>query len=110
MFGESLTVHPLVKRPDPRLVGTLRGHLNGLDPPETARIIGTSEAFSGYGRDVVAAGWLAEDAQAFLAAIGEAAQIDLPAFDPAARALYENTHSFAAATRRMAQIMRQARD
>ena len=70
------------------------------------RIIGTAEAFSGYAPDVVSAGWLAEDARGFLAAIEEAAKADLPVFDPAARALYEASHSLAAATRRMAEIMR----
>ena len=69
------------------------------------RIIGTREAYSGYGSDVVAAGWQADDAPAFLAAIAEAAAADLSAFDPAIRALYENTHSVAAATRRMEEIM-----
>jgi glycosyltransferase involved in cell wall biosynthesis len=69
------------------------------------RIIGTREAFAGYGRDVVVAGWLADDAPGFLAAIGEAAKADLPVFDPALRALYEASHSLAAATRRMGEIM-----
>ncbi len=69
------------------------------------RIIGTSEAFAGYDPAVIAAGWLADDAPAFLAAIDEAAKADLPAFDPAVRALYEASHSFAAATRRMGEIM-----
>lgn len=69
------------------------------------RIIGTSEAFAGYDPAVVAAGWLADDAAAFLAAIGEATVVDLPVFDPALRALYEASHSFAAATQRMGKIM-----
>ena len=70
------------------------------------RIIGTTEAFSGYGRDVVLAGWQAETAPEFLAAIRDAVKADLPDFDPAARAMYEASHSFAAAAYRMADIMR----
>lgn len=70
------------------------------------RIIGTAEAFSGYDRDVVAAGWRAETAPEFLAAIREAVKAGLPAFDPLSRAAYEASHSFAAAARRMADIMR----
>lgn len=69
------------------------------------RIIGTTDAFTGYDPAVVAAGWLADDAPAFLAAIGEAAKADLPAFDPASRALYEASYSLAAATRHMGEIM-----
>jgi glycosyltransferase involved in cell wall biosynthesis len=74
------------------------------------RIIGTSEAFSGYAPAVAAAGWQAEDAAGFLAAIRDAAGADLPAFDPASRALYVAAHSFAAATNRMAKIMLPATD
>jgi hypothetical protein len=69
------------------------------------RVIGTAEAFSGYDRDVVAAGWQAETAPEFLKAIEDAVKAGLPDFDPAARALYEATYSLAAATRRMADIM-----
>lgn len=70
------------------------------------RVIGTAEAFSGYGHDVLSAGWQAETATEFLAAIQDAIKVDLPDFDPAARAMYEASHSFAAATRRMAEIIR----
>jgi len=70
------------------------------------RVIGTAEAFSGYGRDVVSAGWQAETAPEFLAAIQNAVKVDLPDFDPAARAMYEASHSFSAAARRMVDIMR----
>jgi len=69
------------------------------------RIIGTAEAFSGYDRDVVSAGWRAETAPEFLAAIEDAVKADLPDFDPLSRAAYEASHSLAAATRRMADIM-----
>jgi len=69
------------------------------------RVIGTAEAFSGYGRDVISAGWQAETAPEFLAAIEDAVKADLPEFDPASRAVFEATYSFTAATRRMAEIM-----
>lgn len=74
------------------------------------RIIGTSEAFSGYGPAIAAAGWRAEDANGFLSAIRDAAGANLPAFDPASRALYDASHSFAAAMNRMATIMLPASD
>ena len=69
------------------------------------RVIGTAEAFSGYDRDVISAGWQAETVAEFLAAIQSALKADLPDFDPASRAMYEASYSFAAATRRMADIM-----
>jgi glycosyltransferase involved in cell wall biosynthesis len=69
------------------------------------RVIGTKEAFSGYDRDVVSAGWQAETAPEFLAAIKDMVEAGLPDFDPLSRATYESSHSFAAATRRMANIM-----
>lgn len=67
------------------------------------RVAGTAEAFSGYAPEVVASGWRAQDAAGFAAAV--AAARDLPAFDPAMRALYEEHHSPAAARRRMAAIL-----
>jgi len=74
------------------------------------RVIGTREAFSGYVAEVAAAGWQAEDAATFLAAIGAAMAAGLPAFDPAMRRLYETHYALPAATRRMAAIMLPRRD
>ena len=60
------------------------------------RVVGTSEAFTGYGADVVAANHLCDDPQAFAAAINAARAEPPPAFDPALRALYEARYSRAA--------------
>ena len=38
VFGDGLTVHQL-KKSDARLVDVVRGHLNGLDPQEIARVV-----------------------------------------------------------------------
>lgn len=65
-------------------------------------VAGTPEAFSGYAPDVVAANLLCADADAFAAAIADAAY---PAWDPAMRALYERDHSPAAARGRLAAIL-----
>lgn len=57
------------------------------------RVVGTAEAFAGYGPEVVAANHQCDDPAAFAAAI-TAALADLPpAFDPVLRALYERHHS-----------------
>jgi glycosyltransferase involved in cell wall biosynthesis len=69
------------------------------------RVIGTTEAFSGYERDVVSAGWQAATEVEFLAAIRDALKAEVADFDPASRAIYEAFHSFAAATDRIADIM-----
>lgn len=60
------------------------------------RVVGTSEAFTGYAPDVVAANHLCDDPGAFAAAVDCALADPPPAFDPALRALYEARHSRAA--------------
>jgi polysaccharide biosynthesis protein PslH len=57
------------------------------------RVVGTKEAFAGYGAAVVAANQLCDDPQDFAAAINAALVQSPPAFDPAMRALYEARHS-----------------
>jgi hypothetical protein len=69
------------------------------------RTIGTPQAFAGYDAAVAAAGWLCRDAAAFAQALNEAASQPLPAFDPAARALYERLYSLEAARGRMAAAL-----
>ncbi|NIJ33736.1 glycosyltransferase [Sphingomonas oligoaromativorans] len=73
------------------------------------RVIGTAEAFSGYGPAVLASGDLCRDAGSFAQAIRHAATLDLPAFDPALRALYERFHSFTSARERMADALASSR-
>lgn len=57
------------------------------------RVVGTSEAFTGYAPEVVAANRLCDDPADFAAAINAALAAPPPAFDPALRALYEARHS-----------------
>jgi len=57
------------------------------------RVVGTAEAFAGYGAEVVAANHLCDDPQDFAAAINAALAQPPPAFDPSLRALYEARHS-----------------
>lgn len=60
------------------------------------RVVGTSEAFTGYAAEVVAANHHCDDPADFAAAINAALANPPPAFDPALRALYEARHSRAA--------------
>lgn len=60
------------------------------------RVVGTSEAFTGYAPEVLAANHLCDDPAAFAAAINAACAAPPPAFDPALRAVYEARHSRAA--------------
>lgn len=62
------------------------------------RVVGTSEAFAGYGEDVIAASRRCDDADGFAAAINAARTEPPPGFDPMLRALYERYHSRAAFT------------
>jgi glycosyltransferase involved in cell wall biosynthesis len=57
------------------------------------RVVGTSEAFTGYAPEVVAANHLCDDPADFAATINAALAAPPPAFDPALRALYESRHS-----------------
>lgn len=57
------------------------------------RVVGTGEAFAGYGAEVVAANRLCDAPQDFVAAINAALAAPPPAFDLAMRALYEARHS-----------------
>lgn len=65
-------------------------------------VAGTTEAFSGYAADVVAANALCTDADDFVEAVRAPAP---PAYDPAMRALYERDHSPQATRRRLASIL-----
>ena len=65
-------------------------------------VAGTTEAFSGYAPDVVAANLPCADADAFVAGVGRA---NYPAWDPAMRALYERDHSPDAARARLAAVL-----
>ncbi|HSF13623.1 MAG TPA: glycosyltransferase, partial [Erythrobacter sp.] len=60
------------------------------------RVAGTSEAFVGYGAEVLAANHLCDDSAGIAAAIAAMVAQRPPAFDLALRALYERHHSRAA--------------
>lgn len=60
------------------------------------RVVGTGEAFVGYGAEVVAANHLCDDPAGIAAAIEAVVAQRPPAFDPTLRALYERHHSRAA--------------
>lgn len=69
------------------------------------KIVGTSEAFSGYEEISEKAGWLCRTAEEFIAAV-EHAQDDVKlCFDPALRTIYEEMYSFPAARSRLEIIL-----
>jgi glycosyltransferase involved in cell wall biosynthesis len=69
------------------------------------KIVGTTEAFSGYEDVTESAGWCCATADEFVAALTKAETLELPEFDPALWALYHSKFSRAAACKRMAQIL-----
>lgn len=69
------------------------------------KIVGTTEAFSGYDDVAGSAGWCCATADEFVAALAQAAQTPLPDFDPALRALYDAHFSHDAARARIARIL-----
>lgn len=69
------------------------------------RVIGTTEAFSGYEEVAPRAGWVCDTKEAFLSAVREAEGLELPKVDPQLRSLYERRYSAAAALRRLSQIL-----
>jgi glycosyltransferase involved in cell wall biosynthesis len=68
-------------------------------------VVGTSEAFAGYGPEVLAANRCRDEAEGFARAVQAVAAADPPRFDPAQRALYERFHSPEAARARLASII-----
>ena len=69
------------------------------------KIVGTSEAFSGYEQIAESAGWVCNTADEFVAAIDRTQKMVLHVFDPEMRALYEKTYSFPAARLRLSEIL-----
>ena len=69
------------------------------------KIVGTSEAFSGYEGVADLAGWECATADDFVAAIECAQDQSLKSFYPELRALYEEKYSFTAARERLALIL-----
>ena len=69
------------------------------------KIIGTPEAFSGYGEVADRAGWVCTTADQFVVAIEDAASTIAKSFDPDLRALYEDKYSYPAARSRLARIL-----
>ncbi len=69
------------------------------------RIIGTSEAFSGYESVAKRAGLVCKTAEGFLDAINAICAHDCPDFDQRLRTLYLNEYSYPAAQERLQSIM-----
>lgn len=69
------------------------------------KIVGTSEAFSGYEDIVDRAGWSCATADEFVDAISLAQREVVLGFDPQLRALYEEKYSLPAAKGRLAKIL-----
>ena len=69
------------------------------------KIVGTSEAFSGYEDIVDRAGWSCATPDDFVDAIAYAQREVVLAFDPQLRALYEEKYSLPAARERLAKIL-----
>jgi len=68
-------------------------------------VIGTPESFSGYNPAVLASGWTCTSAAQFLTATTDATAMNLPAYDPAMRTLYERFHSVDAGRARLADAL-----
>lgn len=68
------------------------------------KIVGTSEAFSGYEDVAGQAGWVCDTADAFAAAIREVEMTQIKAFDPDLRGIYERKYSRAATLERLSRI------
>lgn len=69
------------------------------------KIVGTPEAFSGYGDDVDEAGWMCSTADDFVGAIGQAMDEEQVFFRRELRALYEDKYSYRAACERLKHII-----
>ena len=69
------------------------------------KVVGTSEAFSGYEDIVERAGWSCATADEFVDAIAHAQREVTLGFDPQLRALYEEKYSLPAARERLAKIL-----
>lgn len=71
------------------------------------KIIGTSEAFSGYEDIAERAGWVCNTANEFVSAIEQAQKEVTLGFDQTLRELYEKVYSYTAAKNRYVQILSQ---
>lgn len=69
------------------------------------RVVGTAEAFAGYGDAVLAANLRCDDPADFAAAVARLAANPAPPFDPALRELYARFHSRAALRATLAQVL-----
>ena len=69
------------------------------------RVVGTREAFSGYGETVLAANCCVDEPEQFAAAINSAVERNPPPFDPALLELYERFHSRSALKAALARAL-----
>jgi hypothetical protein len=70
------------------------------------KIVGTSEAFSGYEDVVERAGWVCESPDEFTSAIKDAGRTITQTFDPALRDIYERKYSMEFAKKRLQEILK----
>ncbi len=70
------------------------------------RVVGTAEAFSGYGAEVLAANRCEDDPARFAGAVADLVGAARATFDPALRGLYERFHSRAALRDQLGRILR----
>jgi glycosyltransferase involved in cell wall biosynthesis len=69
------------------------------------QVVGTPEAFAGYGDITDKAGWVCESADEFVFAIKAASAAITQTFDPALREIYMQHHSMDAARKRLRNIL-----
>jgi glycosyltransferase involved in cell wall biosynthesis len=69
------------------------------------KVVGTPEAFTGYGDITDKAGWVCESAEEFVAAINMASASITQSFDPTLREFYLQHHSMDAARSRLRNIL-----
>jgi glycosyltransferase involved in cell wall biosynthesis len=69
------------------------------------RVIGTSEAFSGYEEVASQAGWTCDTAAQWVSTLRSVASMSLPRFDPSLRLLYERHYSYEAVRARLSRIL-----
>jgi glycosyltransferase involved in cell wall biosynthesis len=72
------------------------------------KVVGTPEAFSGYGDVAEKAGWICATADDFIETINRLEHINLPRFDLEVRSLFERRYSYEAGRARLAHVLRAA--
>ena len=69
------------------------------------KVVGTTEAFSGYELVATRAGWCCNSSTEFVAAINTACATIKSTFDPELRSIYEENFSLSAHSARLADVL-----